>query len=296
MESKKEIIIHARERDLGGFSVHRSLPHSQKRSVGPFVFLDHMGPLLLDETHALDVRPHPHIGLATVTYLFDGRAFHRDSIGSKQEITPGALNLMIAGKGIVHSERTPAEDRHQLPSRSIHGVQIWLALPKDSEECEPSFTHWPKESFPTIFPAKNLSANILLGEYNGKRSPVPTLWKTLFMDFENCADFDCELSFAEQEVAISVVSGELTVDSDQIKENDLIVVADPRTVKIKASKESRFVIIGGNPFPEPRYIWWNFVSSSKERLRRAADDWKNQTMGQVEGEHEFIPLPEQALP
>ncbi len=296
MESSKEIIIHARERDVGGLLVHRSLPYMKKRNVGPFVFLDHMGPLLLDKTHALDVKPHPHIGLATVTYLFEGRIFHRDSIGSKQEITPGALNLMIAGKGIVHSERTPVEDRDQIPARATHGIQIWVALPKDLEESEPSFTHWPKESFPTLSPTNNLSANILLGEHNGKKSPVPTLWKTLFMDCQNTTDFDCELSFTEQEIAISVVAGELNVNSHRIQENDLIIVDDPRTVKIKTSTASRFVIIGGDPYPEPRHIWWNFVSSSKERIRKAANDWKNQTMGQVEGEHEFIPLPSDLLP
>lgn len=296
MENKKEIIIHSRERDLGGFSVHRSLPTLQKRSVGPFVFLDHMGPMLLDETHALDVRPHPHIGLATVTYLFEGRAFHRDSLGSKQEITPGDLNLMIAGKGIVHSERSPTAERHQRPPKSVHGVQIWVGLPKESEECECSFTHWPKENFPSIQPAKNLSAKILLGEYQDTKSPVPTLWKTLFMDFASQSNFECDLSFSEQEVAIGVISGELSVDSHQIRENDLIVVGDPRAVKIQASQDTRFILIGGDPFPEPRFVWWNFVSSSKERLRAAANDWRNQTMGKVEGENDFIPLPEDSLP
>lgn len=300
MENHEEIIIHGRERDLGGFSVHRCLPNLKKRSVGPFVFLDHMGPMSLDETHALDVRPHPHIGLATVTYLFSGRAFHRDSLGSVQEINPGDLNLMIAGKGIVHSERSLREDREQEPPKQIHGVQIWLALRKDQEECVPSFTHWPMQEFPLLdLPeplAGGISSCLLLGEYQGVRSPVPTWWKTVLIDFASHRDTEFALSFEEQEIAIGIISGEVIVDTHRLNANDLIVVKDPRQVTIQAALGARFIALGGNPYPEPRYIWWNFVSSNKERLRQAAQDWKNQTMGQVPGEVDFIPLPADALP
>lgn len=296
MKNKGELIIHSRERDLGGFFVHRVLPYVEKRAIGPFVFLDHMGPMRIDETHAIDVRPHPHIGLATVTYLFEGRGFHRDSIGSKQVIEPGDLNLMTAGRGVVHSERTPAEDRDPKLKKSMHGVQIWIGLPKEFEECEPSFTNWPKEGFPLVSPAEGIKAKLLLGEFQGKVSPVPTLWRTLYLDCECKANASHDFLFNEEEIGILIVSGNCEIDGHELNVDDLIFVANPSSVSIKVKTDARVLVIGGKPFPEERYIWWNFVSSSKERIRKAADDWKNNRIGQVEGETEFIPLPEIPLP
>ncbi|OFZ30443.1 MAG: hypothetical protein A2622_08550 [Bdellovibrionales bacterium RIFCSPHIGHO2_01_FULL_40_29] len=296
MKKNGELIIHSRERDLGGFNVHRVLPYIKKRAIGPFVFLDHMGPMKIDETHVLDVRPHPHIGLATVTYLFEGRGFHRDSIGSKQLIEPGDLNWMTAGRGIVHSERTPTEDRDPNLKKSVHGVQIWVGLPKEHEECEPNFTNWQKDKFPSQSLSEGFTAKLLLGEFQEKASPVPTLWRTLYLDCECKANSNYEFSFGEEEIGFLIVAGSCEIDGHDLKVDDLILVGDPAQVSIKAKTDARVLVIGGKPFPEERFIWWNFVSSSKERIHKAADDWKNNRIGQIEGETEFTPLPETPLP
>jgi redox-sensitive bicupin YhaK (pirin superfamily) len=291
---KKDFIIESRSRDLGGFSVNRSLPAPHKRQLGPFVFLDHMGPMKLDSQHALDVRPHPHIGLATVTYLFEGRGFHRDSLGSKQLIKPGDLNWMTAGRGIVHSERTPEEDRNS--NQSLHGVQIWVGLPKEFEECEPSFIHWPQEKLPQFSLSKNLSMRLMIGEFQNHKSPVQVLSKTLFMDLQTDSKVIETLSFEESELGIFLISGEAQVNDLELKKEDLIVVADPQNVKVDLSAGARLIVIGGEAFPEPRYIWWNFVSSRQERIKEAAQAWKNQSIGQVQGETDFIPLPDIPFP
>lgn len=290
------LIIKGRTRDLGGFIVQRILPVAHKRSVGPFVFLDHMGPMSVDENHGMEVRPHPHIGLATVTYLFEGRGFHRDSLGSEQIIRPGDINLMVAGRGVVHSEHTPAEDRTSGSHTKMHGVQIWLGLPKKDEECEPSFVHWPKESFPAVTGLKGFEGKLLLGEFQGLKSPVISRWRTIFLDFASRANSAGDFAFGEQEVGILVISGECNIDGHQLSANDLIVVGDPSKVSIESATNARFLVIGGTPFPEERFMWWNFVSTSKERIRKAADDWKNNRMGQVKGETDVIPLPDTPLP
>ena len=295
-----ELVIHARERNLGGFSVHRSLPSPQKRSVGPFVFLDHMGPLKVDEKHLLDVRPHPHIGLATVTYLFQGRGWHRDSIGSSQIIVPGDLNWMTAGRGIVHSERTPPEDQIASPENFVHGIQIWIGLPVTHEECTPSFTHWASERMPTLKLGTALTAKLLIGTFQTEVSPVQTFSRTLFMDLRGEATCSQTLTFTERELGIFLVQGSGHVNGTELKTEDLIVMtpgADGTIeVKIECVAGSRLIVIGGDPFPEPRYLWWNFVSSDKTRIREAAELWRTQQMGVVPGESDFIPLPQDPLP
>lgn len=294
--ASEDYIIDSRPRDLGGFSVHRSLPSPRKRQLGPFVFLDHMGPLKLDAAHALDVRPHPHIGLATVTYLFEGRGVHRDSLGSVQVITPGDLNWMTAGKGIVHSERTPAEDRDPKLKKVIHGVQIWVGLPKEHEDCNPTFVHWPQDELPQFALTQTLAARLMIGRFQNYQSPVEVLTSTLFMDVTAKARTQDTLSFSEKELGIFLVSGSAIINGLDMNADDLIVIQDPTAVKLDIAEGSRLIIIGGEPFLEPRYIWWNFVSTSKEKIRTAAKSWKAQTFGNVPGEVEFIPLPETPLP
>lgn len=301
MTKNEDILLRGRPRDLGGFQVHRVLPQIELRHVGPFVFLDHMGPLTIDETHALDVRPHPHIGLATVTYLFEGRGLHRDSLGSKQVIRPGDLNWMTAGRGIAHSERTPPEDRDPAAHNRTHGVQIWVGLPVAHEEDEPSFAHWPKESMPMVDAGPNLTAKLMIGEFAGARSPVKTLSRLLFMELKVTEDFDGDLSFGESELGLYVIgagpaSGGVRINGQDRGPEDFVKVADPGRVSLRAPAGTHLIVIGGEPFPEPRHMWWNFVSSRKERIHQAADDWKNGRFGRVDGETDFIPLPDTRLP
>ncbi len=292
----QDFVIHSSTKDLGGFSVSRALPHVKKRSVGPFVFIDHMGPMNLDERQLLNVRPHPHIGLATVTYLLEGRGFHRDNIGSAQLIVPGDINLMIAGQGIVHSERTPEEDVKNYLGKTIHGLQIWIALPLEHEECEPQFYHYPKNLIPHRVLSDNLQVEVMMGAWQGMHSPVKTLSSTLFMFLTFKNKIQQDFSFDVEEAALMVVAGEASINGQQLKENDLIVVAEPGKVTVSVAEGAQVAVFGGAAFPEPRYIWWNFVSSSKERIHKAAQQWKNQEMPPVPGETEFIPLPDQPLP
>ncbi|HMN69801.1 MAG TPA: pirin family protein [Bdellovibrionales bacterium] len=279
-------IIAGRKRDLGGFIVERALPTVEKRAVGPFVFLDHMGPLTIDERHKLDVRPHPHIGLATVTYLFEGCGMHRDTLGSKQLIQPGDMNWMTAGRGIAHSERTPAEAL--TAGGRLHGVQIWVGLPSAEEECEPAFTHWPHSQLPFARRDKDVSVRVMLGEFEGTRSPVPTLSPMLFLDVDTKTS--AELRFQETEVAVFLVAGAGAVNGQAVNPSDLAVLGDPSRVRLEG--QARWVVIGGEPFPEKRHMWWNFVSSRPERIRRAAEEWRAGRFGSIDGETEFIPLPD----
>lgn len=290
----KPIVVRPKEKDLGGFTVRRALPTVAKRFVGPFVFLDHMGPATIDSTHAMDVRPHPHIGLATVTYLFEGHGFHRDNLGNEQLISPGDLNWMTAGRGIVHSERSPNEDR--ISKSRIHGAQIWIGLPVSEEDRAPSFTHWPKDKLPVFETAGGLHGKVLLGEFLGQRSPVEVFSRTVYLDLLSSKNITDTLKFGEQEVAFMLIEGSIEVDGETLGPGDLAVPVNPSEVNVKMSAGSRALVVGGDPFPEPRYMWWNFVSSSKEKIRTAAAEWKAQTWPKVPGETEFIPLPNDPLP
>lgn len=292
----QDLIIPGRKKDLGGFAVHRTIPAAGKRQVGPFVFLDHMGPMNVDTKHLLDVRPHPHIGLATVTYLFSGRGHHRDTLGSSQVILPGDINLMTAGRGIAHSERTPQEDRVDDSGVVFHGVQLWVALPVADEECDPSFAHFSEQQLPSIFLTESSKGKLLIGCHGGINSPVMMRSETLFMDIQASATGEGKVHFEAEEVGLFLVKGECTINGQILKPEDLIVLSDSKNVTIKHSADARIVVIGGEKYPEPRYIWWNFVSSRKERIREAARAWERQEFGKVPSEVDFIPLPKDPLP
>ena len=282
--------IPPRVHDLGGgFTVKRLLPHAKQRSVGPFVFMDHIGPATLGRGNPLEVRPHPHIGLATVTYLWEGAIMHRDSVGSLQEIQPGAVNWMTAGRGIVHSERTP--DRLLgLPQR-MHGLQTWVALPKAHEEAEPSFAHHPADTLPVVeLPGARLT--IVAGNAFGEQSPVQVLMPTLYVSIELAAGASIVIPAEHDERALYPVAGELELDGDLLPLEELAVLDAWGEPVLRARSDARVMLLGGAKLDGPRHVWWNFVSSSRERIEQAKQDWRDGRIGQVPGETEFIPLPE----
>lgn len=278
--------------DLGdGFIVRRALPSRQRRMVGPFTFLDQMGPHSFPAGSGVDVRPHPHIGLATVTYLFDGEIVHRDSVGSVQAIQPGAVNWMTAGSGIVHSERTGAAMR--AAGSSLYGLQCWVALPKQYEECAPSFDHLAADRLPVI-EGDGASAKIIAGSFFGQHSPTPTLSALFYVDvmLQPGAALQMPGEYAEQ--AIYVVQGRLDLGAHGVHEAGQLLVLKPHAaVTLRGmAGGTRVMLLGGEPMDGARYITWNFVSSSVERIEQAKQDWKEQRFAKVPEETEFIPLPE----
>jgi redox-sensitive bicupin YhaK (pirin superfamily) len=286
-------LLGAHDKDLGGgFVVRRLLPSATRRAVGPFVFFDHFGPIDARPEDNHDVRPHPHIGLATVTYLFEGAMQHRDSTGVAQRIEPGAINLMSAGRGVVHSERTPDDLRSQV--RRSHGLQLWLALPETDEEMAPRFSHTAATEIPR-WAWGGVSARVLIGSAFGVMSPVPMHSPTLYIDMQLARG--ARLTLAPQwaeERALYAVDGSCTVDGQKIAPQTMAVLPAGQDVQLSADENMRFVLIGGAPLGQ-RFMWWNFVSSRKERVAQAADQWAaqpNEAFPQVEGESEFIPLPE----
>jgi redox-sensitive bicupin YhaK (pirin superfamily) len=282
-------LLKGHEKDLGGgFVVRRYLPSALKQAVGPFIFFDHFGPVdvPLDADH--DVRPHPHIGLATVTYLFEGAMDHRDSIGSFQRIEPGAINWMTAGRGIVHSERTP-KDLVGQPHRT-HGLQLWAALPLAHEEDEPSFYHTPAGAIPELA-VDGAQVKVLVGSAFGKTSPVKTYSQTLYLDVSLQAGQEIGLTGLPEEAAIYPVSGELEIDGAPLALHTMALLDASGKQRVRAISNAQFVVIGGEPLDGHRYMSWNFVSSSKERILKAGDDWEAQRFEKVPGETEFIPLP-----
>lgn len=283
------VIIAPRMHDLGGFTVGRVLPSIERRSVGPFVFFDHIGPAVLAGEQPVAVRPHPHIGLATVTYLWDGAMMHRDSLGSVQEIQPGDVNWMTAGRGIVHSERTP--ERLRNVDHAFHGLQTWVALPKEHEDTEPSFAHHPKATLPTIV-GDGVHMTVVAGHAFGERSPVRVLSETLYVsiDLEDGAEMVIPAEHAER--ALFPVAGELWLDDQRLPNQHLAVIDTDALPLLRSVGHSRVMLLGGEPLDGPRHIWWNFVSSSKERIEQAKTDWRESRIGQVPGETEFIPLPD----
>ena len=287
-------ILKSHEKDLGGgFVVRRLLPSAAKQAVGPFIFFDHFGPIDVAPDANHDVRPHPHIGLATVTYLFEGAIDHRDSIGSYQRIEPGAINWMTAGRGIVHSERTPHDLAGQ-PHRT-HGLQLWAALPKAHEEDEPSFTHTPQADIPVV-PLDGAVVKVLIGTAFGQTSPVRTYMQTVYLDVALQAGRELRLEGLPPEAAIYPISGDVLVDGVALVPHTMALLeAGAAPVVTTGGGPVQFVVIGGEPLDGHRFLFWNFVSSSKERLSQAADDWTAQRMGSVPGETEFIPLPKAPL-
>lgn len=276
--------------DIGAFTVQRSLPSLPFKTVGPFIFFDHMGPATLAPGQGMDVRPHPHIGLATVTYLFDGEIEHRDSLGSDQRITPGAVNWMTAGRGIVHSERTPPDVRKH--GGDVHGIQTWVALPQADEETEPSFSHHDASSLPDIF-APGVHMRLILGKAFGETSPVKVFSPIFYLavDMEPCAAFVLPPEYEQR--AVYTVQGEVTVNGEVLSEQTMGVLAPGSDVNIVAGdKPARLMLLGGAPLDGDRFIFWNFVSSSRERIEQAKTAWMAQEMGHVPGETEWIPIPE----
>jgi hypothetical protein len=287
LDEPVELTIEPRVRSLGELDVRRILPAAQRRMVGPFVFLDHMGPAVFPPGKGIAVRPHPHIGLATITYLFEGEIMHRDSLGYRQLIQPGAVNLMTAGSGIVHSER--AADDLAVTSR-LHGIQSWIALPLALEEMEPSFLHYPASSLPerTI---DGCAVRLIMGSAYGLQSPVLTYSPTLY--FEAALPGGGVLTVLDEapERAVYVVTGSVAIGGASYREGTLAVLRRGAMVSLRAAAETRVIVVGGAPLG-PRHIWWNFVSSAEARIERAKRDWAEMRMGTVAGDDERIPLPE----
>ena len=285
-----EKVIVPRSHDLGGFQVRRALPAIGQRMVGPFIFFDQMGPAEFHLGEGLDVRPHPHIGLSTVTYLFDGEIMHRDSLGTALAIKPGAVNLMTAGRGIVHSERTGMEARATGPK--LYGIQAWLALPKTHEEVAPEFKHHGAGDLPRIVEGgKRIS--LIMGSAYGQTSPVRFPWDALYAEAVLSPGAILPLDPDYDERAIYIVSGKVDIAGDEFGAGQLLVFKPGDRISILAIDQARVMIVGGEPMDGPRNIWWNFVSSSKERIEQAKHEWKTGRFDTVPGdESEFIPLPE----
>jgi redox-sensitive bicupin YhaK (pirin superfamily) len=280
-------LVDARQRDLGGFVVRRVLPAAGRQMVGPFIFFDHMGPTQFEPGHGIDVRPHPHIALATVTYLFSGSLEHRDSLGNVREIRPGDVNWMTAGQGIAHSERTPRLAR--ATGEKIHGIQSWVALPDGREDDVPSFTHYPANVIPRRV-LDGVTLAVIAGDAFGLRSPVVTTWPTLYVHAQFSPGAILEMPQEHDERAVYVVQGELATNEGTISEGQLAALA-PGLIQLRAVAEARVMLLGGNRFPTARHIWWNFVASSHERIERAKERWAKREFPPVPGETEFIPLP-----
>lgn len=288
--SNIELIIEERAADIGNFMVGRLLPFRQKRSVGPFVFIDHMGPAQMQGHENLDIAPHPHIGLSTLTYLFEGAIMHKDSIGHEMEIEPGAVNWMTAGKGVVHSERTPAHLRGK--AKVLHGLQIWVALPKELEEVEPSFTHISAEEIPH-WEQQGVHIKLIAGEAFGKKSPVPVHSPLYFIELKS--QLEQTINIGDQlfgESALYILKGSISSEGNTYGPNQLLIAKDSKLCQFEIGEESTIYIFGGEPFPEERYINWNFVSHSRERLLQAKEEWINQQFPKVPGETDFVPYPQ----
>lgn len=291
-----EMVILPPVRDLGdGFRVRRALPSAHRRMVGPFVFFDQMGPTVMEAGHGLDVRPHPHIGLATVTYLIEGEIFHRDSLGSALAIRPGAVNWMTAGSGIAHSERSSSEVR--AAGGPLYGLQTWVALPADREEVAPAFVHYPADAIPTES-ADGVTVTLIAGALDGLVSPVETLSPLVYADVRLAAGARWRVSPEHVERAFYVLDGEVTVvgQTGAFTQHELIVLKPGAEIVLTSERPARLMLAGGEPFPEKRNIYWNFVSSRADRIEQAKEDWRAERFPRVPGESEFIPLPEEPKP
>ncbi len=281
------LLIQPRDKDLGGFSVRRSLPTVQRKTVGPWIFFDHMGPAHFPAGQGINVRPHPHVNLATVTYLFEGEILHRDSLGSVQAIRPGDLNLMVAGSGIVHSERERPE--HTAQPHALHGLQLWLALPEADEEVAPAFHHYPAAEMPSLVVA-GVPLRVMIGSAYGVTSPVRQFASTLYVEAQLQAGQSLTVP-AAAERAVYVAEGGLTAGATVIPEHAMAVLREGASVVLTATAASRIAIIGGDSVG-PRFIDWNFVSSRKDRIDQAKADWRERRFPTVPGDEvEFIPLP-----
>ena len=276
--------------DLGDFKVRRTLPAKMRTMVGPFIFVDQFGPAKLPAGHGMDVRPHPHINLATVTYLFEGAIEHRDSLGTRKVIEPGAVNLMTAGRGIVHSERSPAETRPAGPA--FYGMQTWLALPDDKEEIDPAFEHVDGAALPLV-EGEGVSARVLMGTLWGQTSGVTEHSATIYADIILGAGASIPIDPGADERAIMVAEGEASLDGQRLEPFALYLIAPGHKASLKAATPVRAMLLGGQAFATKRHVWWNFVSSSRDRINQAKEDWQARRFALVPGdEEEFIPIPE----
>jgi redox-sensitive bicupin YhaK (pirin superfamily) len=282
-------LVAPRVHDLGGFQVRRAVPSIQARSVGPFVFVDHMGPAVFEPGRGIDVRPHPHIGLATVTYLWAGTIRHRDTLGSVQDIRPGDVNWMTAGRGIAHSERTPLDVRGA--QHPVHGMQTWVALPRSHEETEPAFYHHTAASLPVI-ERPGVTLRVIAGRAFGEESPVAVFADTFNVAVDMDAGAEFEIDARPVERALYLLEGEVQLDGADIPVQHLVVLDRGASHRLRARTPVKAMLLGGEPLDAPRHMWWNFVSSSKDRIEQAKQDWLDDRFGKIEGETEFIPLPD----
>jgi redox-sensitive bicupin YhaK (pirin superfamily) len=288
--SNVERIFAPRSHDVGGLMVGRVLPYVERRMVGPFVFLDHIGPASMPAGQALDVRPHPHIGLSTLTYLFDGEIYHRDNLGNEIEITPGGVNWMTAGRGIAHSERTSADERKV--AHRLHGLQFWVALPKSDEETAPEFSHHEADSIPQLL-QDGARMRVVAGEAYGASSPVKVFSPLFFVDAHLKAGAVLALPNTYADQSVYVIDGAVEADGARADPRTMVVFNRGGKASVKALSDAHIVLVGGEPFDEPRHIWWNFVSSSEDRIEQAKADWKAGRFARIPGDDkEFIPLPE----
>ncbi len=287
--SNINFIIEERAADIGGFLVGRLLPFREKRAVGPFVFIDHMGPVKMSERENIDVLPHPHIGLSTLTYLFEGAMMHRDSLGSEVEIQPGAVNWMTAGKGVVHSERTPEYLRHS--EKSLHGLQIWVALPVELEEMDPSFVHIEASGIPS-WSKEGVHFKLIAGEAFGLRSPVPVYSNLYFIEIK--CDRRQFISLGDDlygESGLYILEGKIHSEGEVYEPKQLLIAKNSKLCGFEIEENTTVYLFGGDPFPEERYLDWNFASSRKDRLAQAKEDWINQRFPKIEGDDSFVPYP-----
>ena len=285
-----DLVILPPSRDLGdGFTVRRALPQPQRRMVGPFIFFDQMGPVEMRDGQGLDVRPHPHIGLATVTYLFDGEIMHRDSLGSVQPIRPGELNWMNAGAGITHSERSPDAARHG--GSKLFGLQLWVALPADQEESAPSVQHHDAAAIPSG-EIDGVSVRQIVGRMDGLAAPVKTLSEMIYAEIAMPPGTRYRVPSEQIERAFYLIAGEVTVDGQPFGPSELVILKPHAEIVLASAQGARLVLVGGEPFPEQRFIYWNFVSSRADRIEQAKADWRERRFAAVPGEQEFIPLPQ----
>jgi redox-sensitive bicupin YhaK (pirin superfamily) len=282
-----ELLISARQKELGGVAIRRVLPYSKRRMIGPWIFLDHIGPAKIEAGKGFEVLPHPHINLATVTYLFEGKIVHRDSLGVVQTIEPGAINLMVAGRGVAHSERSLPDMREA--GFEVHALQLWLALPEEVEEIDPAFYHHSAEELPDR-EAEGLRVRVMIGQGFGLSSPVKTFSPTLYAEATLSPGVRLELPDSVPERAVYVVSGSIRLNDEVVPEHTLAVCREGIPAVVVAEQASQLAIIGGAPIG-PRYIWWNFVSSRAERIEQAKQDWKEGNFPPVPRETEFVPLP-----
>lgn len=288
MKNNINLVIEARAKDIG-ITVRRILPWQKKRMVGPFIFLDHMGPAhMVPPNDHMDVRPHPHIGLSTLTYLFEGAIVHRDSLGVVKTIVPGEVNWMTAGKGIAHSERESQEDRTH--ERTIHGLQFWVALPVAKEDMDPTFDHYGSGEIPKI-ETETGTIDVVAGTVLGKTSPLRAHSPMTFAVLKAEKNGVLKLPSNQHELAVYVVKGSISIDKDQYQETRMVVFEKDSDIEFSYSADAVVAILGGEPFPEERYIDWNFVSSSKDKIDAAKKAWMNGTFPQVPGDHEKIPFP-----